>query len=61
MMKIIRSLQRENVQFELCEQTENNIYPLDVELLQAFINRGKTIGRQAMQDIENEADESFAL
>lgn len=57
MMKIVRSLEREGLHFELCEQTENKIYPLDVKLLQAFIDRGKAISKQVIEDIENEADE----
>lgn len=56
MMKIIHGLQREKIPFELFEQTENNTYPLDVKLLWAFIDRGKAIGRQVIQDMENEAD-----
>ena len=57
MMKIIRSLKHEGIQIKLCEQTNSKTYPLTVKGLQAFINRGRAIGKQVIEDIENEADE----
>lgn len=57
MMKIIRSLKHEGIQIKLCEQTNSKTYPLTVKELQAFINRGRAIGKQVIEDIENEADE----
>ena len=56
MMKIIKSLNHEGIQIKLCEQTENNTYPLTIKDLQSFINRGRAIGKQVVEDIENEAD-----
>ncbi len=57
MMKIIRSLNHEGIQIALCEQTGSKTYPLTVKELQAFLNRGRAIGKQVIEDIENEADE----
>ena len=55
MMKIIKSLNREGIQIKLCEQTDSNTYPLTIKDLQSFINRGRAIGKQVIEDIENEA------
>ncbi len=56
MIKIIQSLNREGIQIKLCEQTDSNTYPLTIKELQLFINRGGAIGKQVIEDIENEAD-----
>lgn len=57
MMKMIRSLKNEGIQVKLCEQTDSNTYPVTIKELQAFINRGRVIGKQVIEDIENEVDE----
>ena len=49
MMKIIRSLSQEGIPIKLCEQTDSNTYPLIVKELQAFIHRGRTIGKQVIK------------
>ena len=57
MMKMIQSLNHEGIPIQLCEQTDSKTYSLTVKELQAFTNRGRAIGKQVIEDMENEADE----
>lgn len=57
MMKIIRGLNREGIQVKICERTDSNTYPVTIKQLQAFIGRAQAIGKQVINDMENEADE----
>ena len=61
MLKIARSLQKENLQIELytkaCDQNGCRIYPMYIADLQASVKLGREIEKQVIEDIDNEADE----